>query len=495
MSKFVTIPTYENPFVVYVNGKKYSYEAGANVLVPDEVAFVIETHYENHVEKEQAREDSNIEADPDVHAKYFNVTDDGVASLKPEYRGATDKATYVNDISDMGVGVAGSKNAELPKHLIVPEIVDEKAVCSLALAMFRKNLAVVNVTLPSTITEISERCFDGCNYLRNIYNTENIKSIGARGIQNTRIERIRFPSLETFGGAMTFNGCGRLVYADIGKVSALPNQTFANNYSLHMVKSASPITSAGMACFCGTPNLKCADWIPSLTSIGDLAFLRSGVDYDWASLSGCTFGANATPLQYSPTDYWSNRTFTACENPLPTFLFQDDERWKDRNIGTTSTKYSSGCVFMTIMHAYCGLHNLELSTVMEFEEIVNGIAPNWLNNFSQTGRDIESQIEALGLKVDRYGGLRYDENGTFDDTILQKVYDALAAGKYVLFGYNEPNVPAHMVTIYGVNENGDFLIADSSSMLRDVPKKYVLPVSKLGTPEAHNNFRVHIVSL
>ncbi|MBQ9095856.1 MAG: hypothetical protein IJY53_05935, partial [Akkermansia sp.] len=62
--------------------------------------------------------------DPNRHAEYFTITEDGVLSLKPEYRGEPAKTTYPDAISDMGVGVAGSQNAELPEHLVIPEVVD-----------------------------------------------------------------------------------------------------------------------------------------------------------------------------------------------------------------------------------------------------------------------------------------------------------------------------------------------------------------------------------
>lgn len=44
--KTITIPTCANPFVVIVNGIKYTYPAGATVEVPDDVAEVIEQHEE-----------------------------------------------------------------------------------------------------------------------------------------------------------------------------------------------------------------------------------------------------------------------------------------------------------------------------------------------------------------------------------------------------------------------------------------------------------------
>lgn len=44
MSKTVTIPTCQSPFVVMVNDRKYVYPAGETMEVPDEVAHIIETH-------------------------------------------------------------------------------------------------------------------------------------------------------------------------------------------------------------------------------------------------------------------------------------------------------------------------------------------------------------------------------------------------------------------------------------------------------------------
>lgn len=48
--KTVTIPTCANPFVVIVNGIKYTYPAGATMEVPDDVAEVIEQHEEAKTE-------------------------------------------------------------------------------------------------------------------------------------------------------------------------------------------------------------------------------------------------------------------------------------------------------------------------------------------------------------------------------------------------------------------------------------------------------------
>lgn len=49
--KKVIIPSSSKPFVVDINGKKYTYQAGTEQEVPDEVAVIIEAYYEHHNDK------------------------------------------------------------------------------------------------------------------------------------------------------------------------------------------------------------------------------------------------------------------------------------------------------------------------------------------------------------------------------------------------------------------------------------------------------------
>ena len=61
MSKTITIPKNNNPFIVNINNREYIYRGGETVEVPDEVAEVIEAHTEaqptakpQHAEVQQA---------------------------------------------------------------------------------------------------------------------------------------------------------------------------------------------------------------------------------------------------------------------------------------------------------------------------------------------------------------------------------------------------------------------------------------------------------
>lgn len=408
-------------------------------------------------QKAQAR--ANIGAaplDPDCHADYFQITEAGVVSLKPEYRGPSTRTSYPTAISDNGSGVAGSKNSDLPKCLVVPEVVGGVLVEALADGIFSTNRAIEYVVLPSGITRLPIYCFDQCWYLKAVYNTEGITSIGDSGLQATAIKKVSFPNLETLEGKNSFYCCGHLEYANIGKVNSIPKLAFERCSALRTVKNTGEIATVGERAFKNTSRLKKANFMESLTSIGQYAFYRSSIDYDWASLNGCTFGTNATPLQLNPADIWSACTFTPCENPLPTYLSQHNPLWADRAVGSSGETYSGACVLFDIIFIYCGIHDLSITSVEEFEEIVDSISPGILNSYIGYKDAAAQFMQSLGLNATHYA--------EYNQSTLQALYNALAAGGYASATVGTAaKTTGHTVTIYGVNDDGEFLVADCSS--------------------------------
>lgn len=405
---------------------------------------------------------NNESTDPDCHAEYFTITEDGVLSLKPEFRGMPAKNTYPDAISDRGVGVAGSRNAELPEHLVIPEIVEipgiigEVAVARIADGAFYGNTAIKTVVLPKTIKTIPAYCFRDADNLECVYNTEHITSVGAWAFYETSIKKIELPSLLTIGSG-AFCQCSCLTLANIGKVTEIPNDVFFKCRLLSRVDSENLVTSVGVTAFQNTNRLVNADFVKNLKSIGAGAFICSGVDYDWASLEGCSFGNNATSLQYNPTDFWSACNPTPCENALPTLLTQFDTRWKDRPVGNSGKKWGVGCVLFSVMHAYCGMNNLHLESVEEFEDIVNEIAPGHLDTFVSSVTEVSAFAPPLGITVTDYA--------EFNQANLQALYDALAAGKYAIIrtsgGSTSGKMTGHAILAFGVTSSGKIMFADS----------------------------------
>lgn len=428
-----------------------------------------------------------------THARYFIVDEDGMLSLKPEYRGAaTEESEYA--LSDNGIGKVGSKNSELPRHLVIPDEVDGVTVQGIAAGVFHTNLMLESITLPTGVTEIPEKCFYGCKALKEVHaktpvtaigdyaffsvgmekaDFPEVTAVGYRAFYRTSIKEAAFPSLENLG-ASAFSECYSLVSAEVGDIAALPQYAFGGCVELQRITSTGNINSIGaFACYL-TPKLVSADFVgENLTKIEGCAFYGSGFEYDWASLTECAFGPYATSAQLNETDYWSTLEIKECENSLPTLFCQRSDRWRDKEIGTSGKNYIQGCLLFSFIHAYCGLTGLRMDTVEEFESIVNAVSPGLLDEYRNTmpcgGGYIRTIGEVLGLTVEEYD--------TFDAESLQALYDALAEGKYAILGMSGGNytyvtdeetendykaITGHAVMVYGVRPDGRLLVADSA---------------------------------
>lgn len=89
--KQVKIPDCSNPFVVYINGKKYSYPSGTMQEVPDEVAVIIEQHNEVH-KVDYPPVEAPFDPSDCATPQMFGAIGDGVADDTDAIRAAREKA-------------------------------------------------------------------------------------------------------------------------------------------------------------------------------------------------------------------------------------------------------------------------------------------------------------------------------------------------------------------------------------------------------------------
>lgn len=449
----------------------------------------------------QARANIGVEESP-----YFNVTDAGIVSLKPEYRGQPADATYEASVSDRGVGVAGSKNIRLPKHLIIPDAVNGIEVKGIAPGAFSYNKMVEIVSIPSTVTVIPERCFCESSNFKTLYSAEQVSEIQGYAFYLSSLKEANFPNLQTLGDS-AFACCYTLESANVGDVGTLPVSTFRLCFNLRQIKGGTNVSTVGVGACMWTAKLAYADFVgQNLRSVEGAAFACSGFNYDWATLTNCTFGEFATSAQPKGTaDFWNGLTVKECENQLPTLLCQNDSRWKSRKIGTTAISYASGCTLMAILHAYCGLKGLRLETVEDFESIANTISPGVLNNYTEYPQCIDAIAPALGLAVEKHN--------TFNATTLQALYNALSEGKYaVVFtavgsisyvgtSWAQYTMTGHSVLVHGVRADGKLIVADSSMFDNSDSTKagrYALPYKAFIHPNVMTGYSaesVYILSL
>lgn len=390
--------------------------------------------------------------------KYFMLDENGIIALKPEYRGCPTAETYPNSISDLGVGVEGSKIHDLPKRIVIPETVGGVAVTGLADGMFYHHHRVEELVLPNTVTIVPT---EFCRYtynLKAVRNTEHIKSIKSKAFMDCRIEEALFPSLET-AEVQTFTQCPYLHTADIGNLVNVPAVMFGNCYELETVRGGVNVTTIAQNAFSGTMSLKNVAFLAmaNIVNIGNNAFFNSRIQFDWSKLTGCTFGTNATPVMDNTTDYWSktigNRHYTPCENRLVTLLSQWHPLWTNEPVpGPSGKTWGTGCATLCAIHIHSGFTGKKYAMPQEFEADV-GLE---VLEAHLTEKAV-ALYENLGYSVTSYTGALTEE-------AFRDVMDSLAAGAYVHIAQGtSSNVNAgHAVIAYGVNELGELMIADSA---------------------------------
>ena len=393
---------------------------------------------------------------------YFDITDDGIVSLKPEYRGACPSDTVQYGVSDNGKNVAGSKNSELPEDIVIPEVVNEIAVTALPAAMFAYNENVKSITIPYFISEIPYAFARQAINLHTIKGTRNVKKIDGQAFYATRLKKAKFPSLESFDGTSQFRYCTHLVYADLGTtITSIPKTAFDCCVRLSCVHGAEGVTTVGESTFCRTRRLKNLNFLPNVTQIDSRGFCCSRVEYDWSTLTNCTFGANATVSQYNPTNFWSTCTYTACNTPLRSVFAQTDPQWAADTICNTAHTYgANGCGPVCEAIVYSTLENRDISSPKEFVDVVRAANSSLMDLDPSLLSSWKSWLETVGYTV--------TYKSTYNAENLQAMFDALAAGSLVI-SIADSNDPAnvglgHCVVIHGINENGEVLVLDPDPM-------------------------------
>ena len=420
------------------------------------------------------------------YERYFDIDSDGVVSLKSKYRGslvASQAANYPNAISDNGVGINGSLIDELPENLIIPDIVDGQEVKGLHAASFAYNLKVKELTIPNTVYELPDRLCAQANNLKVLHNTEHITKVGTNIILNTQVKSLSFPHL-TEVAERAFNQGLMLYDINIGdNLTQIPNGMLCRCQQLHTVKGGKYVTSIGEKAFMLTYNLKELPFLSQVTSMGDLAFHRSSVHFDWSSIPWeirQNFGPKSYPLDDNVdddgnyVDYWSGVEFTPCENPLVTIMDQSNPEWKAIKIyngGTNGIRtYDEGCATFSILHIHSALTGKHYNHPNEFMEDLNEIDPILLTAKGDPASNINAKnmLTALGYKI-----TDCPLDGTIDKNYYKQICDALSRGAYVYTEVTTYVLPeddtqavnydnGHAVVIYGINKDGEMLVLDSS---------------------------------
>lgn len=414
---------------------------------------------------------AELESVTEDYERFFDITADGVASLKKEYRGDPPSNTYPYAVSDNGIGVAGSKFRELPDVLVVPDVIDGTAVIGCQPGTFYNNKRIRQITLPIAMETIPQAFCQWAVLLRAIYNTEQVKSVEGMAFMNTRVEKLLFPKLETVSVA-AFGGCGFLRVADIGKITSIPDQLFIQCASLSAVIGGKDVTTIGNMAFYYTRNLRNLPLLGNkngqtylMQSIGKNAFYQSRIQFDWSLLSGCTFSSGATPVMDNTDNYWTDVTHKYKKNALVSKLSQNNDAWKNIQYGSvtdadgTSRTYGNACAVFTCLHIHSALSGMKYDDPRVFTGEIGEIDSNFLTNGGWPGNfdKVAPLFRALGYKATVYTGRITEES-------YQAMVDALYSGAYVYSTASTANNidGGHAVAIYGVTEDKELMVLDSN---------------------------------
>jgi hypothetical protein len=244
------------------------------------------------------------------HSQYFDIDDNGLITLKPEYRGrALPVGSSVPPVSDNGANFNGSLNDTLPEHIYIPQMVADKNVIGLQDCIFAYNLAIKTITLHEKITILPKFAFYRANNLQYINNTASITTAQMGCIAYTKVTSLSLPNLTSISNS-AFCYASYLQIIDIGNnITSLPNNAFLQCFSLADIKGGNKITSIGQSCFTGTRNLKTLHFLTNTTTLGTQAFCNSRIHFEeWgenqSSMNAQDSNAFASPIGDNIIKYW-----------------------------------------------------------------------------------------------------------------------------------------------------------------------------------------------
>ncbi len=440
---------------------------------------------------------------------FFDIDENGVISLKPAYRGKG-KAELPYSVSDTGAGNDGSGIEKLPERIVIPESINGVAVTGYQPGMFYYNYQVKEIVFADGVKTIPDSFCAEAHQLTSIKNTEHIEHIGAFAFSPTRIKKAMFPSLKTCG-TKAFFICSYLTVADIGQIEIIPTYMLCQCLSLVSVYGGENVTTVSDNAFRFTSSLVNAPFLSNgkITSFGKNAFRMSRLQFDWDSL-GLTFSSTnyETPIVANESDYWSAfedpastyyKAYTPCRNPSVEMFATRNPEWTAKTyLNTTDNHgvaipYQKCCNIMCIAFIYSCFEGVEFNSPVQFAEevIAKHTSLNTLDPRSQTA--IKTIVEAMGYNDEAHemyvNDSGVDTGNIFTSEDLKRIYDTLKNGGYVLL-----NRGGHSIVLYGVNDKGEVLVADSDTsnyMLKEYDMlTYTMPLQHMTS----NNNDYHLIT-
>ena len=139
---------------------------------------------------------------------------------------------------------------------------------------FRNCTSLESITVPSTVTEIGARAFEGCSNLREVTLNDGLQKIGDKAFYECpSLQSITLPSTVTEIGNWAFAHCNNLREVTLNDgLQRIRKCAFFDCTSLETITLPSTVTEIGFSAFRDCPNLREVKLNEGLQKIGDWAF-------------------------------------------------------------------------------------------------------------------------------------------------------------------------------------------------------------------------------
>ena len=173
----------------------------------------------------------------------------------------------------------------------------------IARGVFQDCHSLTNITIPDSVTGISDWAFENCNNLTSVTIGDSVTSIGNSAFNNCyALTSVTIPDSVTSIGNYAFSGCYVLTSVTIpDSVTSIGNYAFSHCYVLTSITIPDSVTSIGNGAFCNCDALTSITIPDSVTSIGDSAF------YSCSNLRSVTIPDSVTSIGYRAF-YWCDIT-------------------------------------------------------------------------------------------------------------------------------------------------------------------------------------------
>lgn len=135
-----------------------------------------------------------------------------------------------------------------------------------------------NITLPQQLESITESAFEGCTSLTHIELPASLSLIHDRAFYDTGLTSIVIPENVTSIGEQSFSYCNDLTSVTLNEqITTLPSYAFSYCDALEEITLPESITTIEDYCFLSCTSLNNIQWSTNLKSIGNSAFLNTGL--------------------------------------------------------------------------------------------------------------------------------------------------------------------------------------------------------------------------